>query len=237
MSNLAQLAINAALCCDWNKAISINKSILQENETDIGALSRLAYALMQLGKIAEAKKKYRKILSADRFNYIAQKNLDRINSLPKMSKREPNLKVKTSLSPNLFLEEPGKTKSITLTNIAPANVCSGLRIGDFVTLHPKKHSIEVRDQNKTYLGALPDDIAFRLIRFLKSGNVYETCIKNVQKKSIAVFIREVKRGKRFRHQPTFITSSREYNPSTPKVSKISTAPEDQDKEENQELDE
>lgn len=232
MSNLAVDAINAALCCDWNKAISLNKTILQENKNDIQALNRSAYALMQVGKIKEAKKFYHKILSLDRFNHIALKNLERINSFPKTGKKETNQKVRLTPSPSLFLEEPGKTKTIALINIAPSSVCSRLCISDVVTLHPKRHSIEVRDQNNTYLGALPDDIAFKLLRFLKSGNLYETCIKNVQKKNITIFIREIKRGKRFRHQPTFMASSREYSLSTPKISKIGISSEQENQQED-----
>ena len=113
------------------------------------------------------------------------------------------------LSPNLFIEEPGKTKTIILTNIAPVNVLSQLSIGDTVVLTAKKHSIEVRDINKTYIGALPDDLAFRLLRFLKGGNSYHVCIKNTAKNNVTVFIRETKRGKRIGSRPTFLTLNHE----------------------------
>jgi hypothetical protein len=57
------------------------------------------------------------------------------------------------------------------------------------------------------LGALPDDIAYRLIRFLKGGNTFEVFVKNVSKNCLMVFIKETARGKKFFSQPTFINNS------------------------------
>lgn len=230
MPNLPQKAIELALAQNWNEAILTNKKLLEEDDKNIDALNRLAYALVKIGKIEKAKKVYRSIISLDKYNYIAQKNLDKISSL-KDAERVSNSPVRTTLSPNQFLEEPGKTKSVNLINIAPLNIISKIDIGDSVMLYPKKHSIEIRVDNKTYLGALPDDIAFRLLKFLKAGNTYQTCIKNTQKKSVSVFIREVKRGKRFAAQPTFMTVSHEWSHSTPRGLQKSFKTEDEDSQE------
>lgn len=207
MHDLPSNAIAAALEHDWEKAISINLEILKGNKADISALNRLGYAYTQLGRFEEAKKLYRKILSIDRYNLIAQKNLERITAISKTKKGVARKKSQhNSLSPGLFIEEPGKTKTVSLINIAPATVISHLDIGDIVTLVPKKHAIEVRDADSTYIGALPDDISYRLLRFLRAGNLYQACIKNVVKGGLTIFIREVKRGKRFWSQSTFTTS-------------------------------
>ena len=232
----SQIAINSALEQDWAKAVTANEEIIKKNENNIDALSRLAYAYTQLGKIEKAKKFYRTILSLDRYNFIAKKNLDKISSLSGKSLTYIQKKSQTILSPRLFLEEPGKTKSIVLKNVAPTSVISKFRIGDTVTLHPKKHSIEIRGQEKTYIGAIPDDITFRLLRFIKAGNLYHVCIKNIEKNSVSVFIREVKRGKRLFHQSTFAPSSGEYTLFTPREIKPAIKG-DVDDEENQEEDE
>jgi len=197
-------AINAALSSDWEKAISTNEAILKEFKEDVETLNRLAYAYSQIDKFEKARKIYRKVLLIDRYNLIAKKNLEKIISLASSTKFKNIPRIKTKLSAGHFIEEPGKTKTITLINIAPVAILSRMRIGDPVVLNAKKHSIEVRDQNKIYLGALPDDLAFRLLRFLKAGNSYLSCIKNLQKKSISIFIREIERGKRLQGQPTFI---------------------------------
>lgn len=218
MLDLPRIAIDAALSQDWEKAISTNSEILKVKEADIEALSRLAYAYLKMNKIDKAKKIYHSILSIDKYNFVAQKNLDKINSPPK-NKNFTASKTNTQLSPHLFIEEPGKTKTVTLTNIAPISTLSKLSIGDTVILYPKKHSIEIRDSGKTYLGALPDDIAFRLLKFLKAGNLYHVLVKNIAKNSISVYVRELARGKRFRFQPTFLPTLNEYTPGTSRVVK------------------
>lgn len=205
MENKIQAAIKASLCNDWENAISINKQILEINPNDVSTLNRIAYAYIQIGDIDRAKKTYRKILLIDRYNHIAHKNLDKISSLPKNIKVNDNkLNPKAPLSPGLFIEEPGKTKTLMLIHLAPCSVLSRLNVGDTLLLHSKKHSIDVRNQDNTYVGALPDDVSFRLIRLIKSGNIYQVSVKNVTKNCLAVFIREEKRGKRFQNQPSFI---------------------------------
>ena len=215
MQSRIQEAIGAALSGDWQTAAKINEELLKEIPSDIDALSRLAFAYIQLRKFDRAKTLYRKILSLDQYNSIAQKNLDKLQSLPAKYKETRIAQAKT-VTPNLFIEEPGKTRSVILKNVAPISVLSKLHICDTVELIPKRHSIEVRDNDKTYVGALPDDITFRLLRFIKAGNQYHVCIKNIAKNSVTVFIRELKRGKRFAMQPTFPPNNREFSLSLPK---------------------
>ena len=194
MPNLQQNAINCALTHDWKEAIENNKAILEVNSTDIDALKRLAYAYTKLSKIEKAKKIYRQILNLDKYNLIAQKNLEKIKSLPITFKENSAISIATNLiSPGQFIEEPGKTKVVILTNCAPLSILSRLHIGDTVYLHPKKHTVEIRGFDKTYIGAIPDDISYRLLMFIKAGNEYDVCIKNIHSKGISVFIKEIKR--------------------------------------------
>lgn len=209
MDILIKQAISAALCHSWDEAVKLNLEILSDRENDIDSLNRLANAYIQSNKIEAAKKIYKKILILDKYNAIAIKNLDKISSLNKRTKLNSNMKISPSLSPSLFIEEPGKTKTVSLIHVAPASVLSILNIGDKVALFPKKHSIDVRTENKIHLGALPDDIAFRLLRFIKGGNTFEVYVKNVSKKCLMVFIKEASRGKKFFNQPTFISNPHE----------------------------
>lgn len=237
MDNDQHSAIQAALSQDWNKAIEINILILENSKNCLEALSRLAYAYTQIGEINKAKDIYKKILSLDRYNLIAKKNLIKINNLPKCfsNKSIKNKDISNFLSPGQFIEEPGRTKTIFLINIAPVDVISKLHIGDLVKLNAKKYTVEVRDENNNYLGALPDDISFRMVRFLKAGNQYKVCIKNIQKNSLVVFIREIKRGKKFLSQPTFLSASASYSSSIPReIKKEDKDIENKENNENQE---
>ena len=111
-----------------------------------------------------------------------------------------------------------------------------INIGDTVTILPKKPSVEIRGLDKTYFGALPDDIAFRLLKFIAAGNTYMACIKNIHKNQAAVFIREISRGKKLHHQATFSpTTYKEYTASVHKEIKKIISDETTDEEsENQE---
>lgn len=206
-TNFLQTAINAALAGDWQKAISANQSLLKDDKNDINTISRLAHAYTQIGKLDEAKKLYKKILTIDKYNLIAQKKMERLGTVSKGSKPGNYSRlISPVMSPSLFIEEPGKTKTISLLNTAPANKLSRLNPGESVLLCPKRHSIEIRTLDKNYIGVLPDDFAFRLLKFIKAGYDYEVFVKNATKNCVNIFIKEVKRAKRFKSQPSFLTA-------------------------------
>ncbi|OGG15794.1 hypothetical protein A3D78_04815 [Candidatus Gottesmanbacteria bacterium RIFCSPHIGHO2_02_FULL_39_14] len=230
MTTLLQAAIEAALAQKWDTAIEINKELLKNNKDDIDILARLAFAYAQTGSIEKAKKIYRKILLLDKYNTLAVKNLDKISNLNE--KKSNSIIPHERVAPGLFIEEPGKSKTVLLINVAPTKILNHLNIGDTVIIHPKKHSVEIRGLNKTYYGALPDDIAFRLIKFIAVGNSYIACIKNIQKNQVWVFIREISRGKKLSHQSTFIpTTFKEYSATIHREIKKIVSPDPLEEEE------
>lgn len=220
-SNLSKKAIECALSHNWKDAVSLNESIVQMDPSNIEGLLRLAYAHTQLQNIEKAKKLYRKVLLLDKYSFVAQKNLNKLSALPKRGKKSAQkiTLMQTKMSPNLFLEEPGKTKSVNLINVAPISVLSQLENGDNAYLLVKRHSVEIRDENQVYLGALPDDLSFRLMRLIQSGNTYTVIIKSADKKSLSVFLRENKRGKRFKNQPSFLPNAIEFADPAKEVKK------------------
>lgn len=217
MTSIASLAVQAALATDWDSAIKLNKKLLKENSRDIETLNRLAYALLERGDLEDAKKMYLKVLRLDHANPIAEKNLKKIAAFSDGKKKRRNPE-KTKVADgtlrddisNIFLEEPGKTKITRLTNLAEPHILSMLRPADEVTLTIKRHSIFAKTRANVYIGALPDDIAHRLIPFMKSGNEYKAFVKAVEKNAIAILIKETKKGKRFKNTPSFSSGSATY---------------------------
>lgn len=195
-------AINAALQKNWNNAVSLNISILQNDAENIDALNRLGYAYIQLGKNTEAKNAYTKVITIDQYNQIAHKHLIKLQS-----NHKNNSGGSAVVSPLMFLEEPGKTKIVPLINLAPANVLATCSCGQTLTVKIKKHCIEIRDESGTYLGALPDDISFKLIRFIEGNNSYALFIRSIGKNVLSVFIRELARGEKYKNQPSFTPST------------------------------
>lgn len=197
-------AISAALNQDWEHAIEINLVLLKEDKNNISLLNRLGYAYMQSGKMTLAKTTFQKVIKLDEYNQIAQKNLSKLNNV---RQKDIAKLPKKGVQPMSFLEEPGKTKIVECVNAAPIKVLSSVFPGEEVELKARNHTVEVRSADNTYLAALPDDLSFRLIKFLAVGNTYQALVKGITKNSLVLFIRELSRGKRFSNQPSFATTT------------------------------
>lgn len=206
---LAQKAIQSALSGEWPKAVELNQEILKKDSKNIEALNRLTKAYLELGKKKKARATIKKVLNLDEFNPIAIKNLKKINEFFAGKKTD-----KTTTDPDLFIEEPGKTKTVQLINLADKSILSKLAIGEKVNLVPRKRRISVVSQSGTYLGKLPDDISHKLGSFIKGGNQYQTYIRSTSD-GVKVFIREVSRAKKFANSPTFVSSDTSYQSFTP----------------------
>lgn len=197
---LKNQAIQTALEGNWQEAIIINKSLVHENPEDIEALNRLALAYTIMGKLREAKSTYQKVLILDPLNPIALRNLKRLKD------KGLNLtggKLNSSIN-NKFLEEPGKTKVVELVNIAQPKIVEALRTGQSLELSIKRLKIFALEEQQ-YIGVLPDDIAKRLIKFIKNGCKYEAYVKSANQHKVTIFIKEIKKTSRYKDQPSFTT--------------------------------
>lgn len=203
-------AIHAALSQNWKEAIRQNLALLKKDKNNISLLNRLGFAYLQQGQLTLAKKIFLKVQKIDPYNQIAEKNLKKLG----LVRQKDLIKSKRTIAPPLsFLEEPGKTKIVECVNVAPFAALSAVCPGDEVELKTKNHVVEVRSPRHTYLGALPDDLSFRLIKFVAVGNTYQAVIQSVKKNSLTVFLRELSRGKRLANHPSF-TSTAVYVPFT-----------------------
>lgn len=200
MSQLKSQAIQTALVGDWANAIALNKLILQEEPNDIDTLNRLAFAFLSQGDIKDAKNLYGKVLLLDMQNPIAIRNLKRLDD---PSKKRTNFHIN-----NMFIEEPGKTKIIELINVTDKKIISNLRSGEKLALCIKRMKIFALDQDNQYIGMLPDDLCKRLIKFINVGNKYEAYARTVESNKITIFIRELKRVKRYKDQPSFVSTEK-----------------------------
>lgn len=211
-TTLKKTAIEAALSGDWEAAVEANLRILEQESEEIDALNRLGRAYFEMGKRSLAAKTWRKVLTLDQYNPIAKKNLARLTTPSKATKA----KAKQARATEIFLEEPGKTRTVSLKKVAEAKILSGVDSGDEVVLKPRKRGISVFSEDNIYLGTLPDDLAARLIPFLRGGNRYQAFVKSVGEKRLDIFIRETFRSRRFADKPSFVPSNRDYLISTPK---------------------
>lgn len=199
-----EAAIQKALEQNWKEAIRLNLLLLKHDTSDIDSLNRLGFAYLKSGQLSRSKRTFHAVLKLDPYNQISLKNLKRLTTL---KRKTATRGLKQHMSPLLFLEEPGKTKIALCVNLAPVQILSSVSPGQEVYLKARNHVVEIRDEKKTYLGALPDDLSFRLIHLLTGGNRYQVVVKGTAKNSLTVILREVSRGKRYAHHPSFTTST------------------------------
>ena len=200
MFQLKSQAIQTALVGDWENAIILNQQILQKEPNDIDTLNRLAFAFLGLGKRKDAKNLYEKVLSLDMKNPIAIRNLKRLND-------PTSQRINFHLN-NQFIEESGKTKIIELINVADKKIIAHLRSGEKLSLCIKRMKIFALDQDNQYIGMLPDDLCKRLIEFIHGGNIYEAYARTVDSNKITIFIRELKKVKKYKDQPSFASTEK-----------------------------
>jgi tetratricopeptide (TPR) repeat protein len=207
-------AIKAALHGDWKKAVKINLKLIQEFPDDIETSLRLAKAYEELGKVNLAKKSCRHVLKLDRFNPIAKRNIRRLKTIKK--KKNKNISTISQLDGDLFLEEPGKTKTIPLVRLAPPEELLKLDCAQSLKLQTGKRYITIRDEENQYLGRIPDDLSQRLIKLIKRGNQYQVVVKDVDKKKLYVFVKEIKRSPNNDGIPSFLAPGEQYHTFVPK---------------------
>lgn len=220
---LNRLAIDAALNQRWAEALEINKELNKLEPENIECLNRLAKAYFELGKYSQTKKIYQEVLKLDPYNTIAQKNLKKVsvfkkNADPVSVDEASNGISHTPISPDLFLEEPGVTKVVTLVKVAEPQKLVMLSSGMNVNLVLKNRGICVTYGNNNYLGALPDDTSHHLLKLIKGGNKYMAIIKSIKYNSITLLLREVFRSKKFKNQASFIDGSRALTYSSDNIS-------------------
>lgn len=202
---LNQQAIDAAIAQRWEEAVTLNKKILTADPHKLEPHLRLGFAYLQLEDMKLAKRFYQKALKIQAKNPVALENLERISILEGSTTKNP-IKTKATLSPSLFLEVPGKTKSVSLVNLGQKNHLAELDIGEAVLLKTKKRKIEVRTTDGDYIGYLPDDLSKRLIFFMDAKSEYSAYVKEASQSRVVIFIREDKKGARVAHHSSFPTN-------------------------------
>lgn len=143
VEQLEKHAVDAAVNTDWDEAVLTNKKIIQLDKHNLSAILRLGFAYLQKQDLDEAKKYYRKAIKIQSNNNVALENLERINVLQTKKTRKSS-QSQISLDPNLFLDIPGKTKSVALVNLGQKNVLAQLFIGQEAFLKARNRKVEAR---------------------------------------------------------------------------------------------
>jgi len=127
-----------------------------------------------------------KALELDSLNSIARKNLTRLASLGETA---PPRASGQKLSPQMFIEEMGKTGITTLVR-PNMGVAARMTAGDQVMLQRENGSLAVQTITGEYVGEVEPKLGQRLIKFIDAGNEYVAAIQALDDSQVRLFIRE-----------------------------------------------
>ncbi len=183
-SNLAQDAISAALREDWEKAIKLNSSILKVSPESIDALNRLARAYAESGNTTKAKIITKKVLKLDPANMIAIRCIEKWDNFKKTKNINPS---ERGLA-KIFIEEPTKTKIISLINLGDPSNLINLDCGESVKLVAHPHTVSILSVDDTYIGRFPDNLAIKFINLIKLGGNFKAIVKSASKTEVKILV-------------------------------------------------
>ncbi|GIK83514.1 MAG: hypothetical protein BroJett025_01360 [Patescibacteria group bacterium] len=202
-TDLRNLAIKDAKNGDWDQAVEHNLQILELTPENTNALNRLGIAYVQLGKTKDAKQAFTTVLELDKNNKIAAKHLEKLENNQAC--------IAPSFSKSHFIEEPGKTKTVPLFRLAGKNVLDTVSVGKECQLIIKNRFISVEIDGK-YIGALPEDLSFRLTKLINAGNTYDCLIRSCNPKNCDVFLKETFQSEKNVGTHSFPPSKMSLNP-------------------------
>src|SRR5258708_17141573 len=166
----ADKAVQAALEADWPQAVELNTKILAANADDLEARNRLGRALLETGKLEEAKASYAEVIKAEPNNPIALRNVARLTTVIEHKTKTNPTKSKTQ--PRLFIEDMGKTGILRLINPAPAHVVAKYSPGAEAELREREGLIAVHARDRELLGFLEPKVGRRLHDLINTANEY-----------------------------------------------------------------
>ena len=185
---LSNHAVHAALDADWAKAIDLNQKVLALAPDDLDARNRHGRALLETGKLDEAKAAFAEVLKQEPNNSIAIRNAARVAKLQE-HKLKPNM-TKSKTQPRLFIEDMGKTGILQLINPAPSHIVARYSPGAEAELRERAGLLAVHARDGELLGFLNPKVGRRLIDLLRTGNQYVVAIVSNDQVNPRIAIRE-----------------------------------------------
>jgi len=186
---LSDQAVAAALDADWTRAVDLNTKILEAAPDDVDAHNRLGRALIEQGKLEEAKASFAEVLKAEPYNSIAIRGTQRTTAL--LDHKSKSVTTTTRTQPRLFIEDMGKTGILRLINPAPAFILARYSPGSECELREQEGLLAVHASDGELLGFLEPKVGRRLLDLIRTGNQYVAAMVSNDQANARVAIREV----------------------------------------------
>ena len=199
-NNRSEEAIKMAVEGRWEDAVAINQEIIEVSPNDIDAHNRLGKAMAELGRNAEARDAYKRVLELDPKNGIAERNLNRLKYL---KDEERTAKEARGIDCKFFIQDTSKARMVGLYNPAPKETIAKMSAGEEVRLQIKNHKLIVFNDSDEYLGEVEHKIGSRLIDLMNGGNEYKAAVSSSRDNSLKIIIRETFQHPNHIGQPSF----------------------------------
>jgi tetratricopeptide (TPR) repeat protein len=186
---LADQATAAALEADWPRAADLNQKLVEASPDDLEARNRLGRALIELGRLDEAKAAFAEVLKIEPYNSIALRGHSRVATLQEHKVKPFTTTTKTQ--PRLFIEDMGKTGILRLINPAPTHVLAKYSPGAECELREQEGLLAIHARDGDLIGFLEPKVGRRLIDLIRTGNQYVAAMVSNDPANARVAIREV----------------------------------------------
>ncbi|GBD22043.1 hypothetical protein HRbin28_02516 [bacterium HR28] len=205
LRRLTQAAKQAAFQGEWQRAVELNRRIIELAPRDVTAWNRLGHAYAELGRVADARAAYQRALEIEPTNAIAQRNVTRLEWLAGQTTDGviPMPAGRPAPRPDVFMEEMGRTYVTDLLRPAASVILARLFPGQEVFLQYAESAVFVVDADGTRLGQLEGRLAQRLIRFSREGNQYRAFVLQLTGDTLRIILREVFRAPHLLNVPSF----------------------------------
>ena len=198
-------AISCSSDGDWQGAVEVNRSILNDFPWDLEAYNRLGKAYMELQDAEKAIQAFKCSLIISPHGSIAKKNLTRSENLKHSGAAGINSPSDLSKT---FIEETGKTEVTDLVDLSEHLEMSSLIVGRSVNLVSEGRGLKVFGGDKEEIGRVEARIGSRLSKLIEGGNIYEANITKVGESSVTLIIRETYRDPSQAKEPSFLSGSK-----------------------------
>ena len=204
--DLDREAVGLALNGEWERAVEVNRAILELFADDVEAMNRLAKALIELGSYEEAGGVLDHVCDIAPHNNIARKNRARVEQMLGSNSAATTRHARRSTgAPQLFIGESGKSATTVLRHTPRLLSLALVSPGDPATLAIEHHGISVYADDGQYLGQIEPRLGHRLARFIDGGNTYAAAIVGVNGDGISIIIHETSRHRSLQHVASFHT--------------------------------
>jgi len=208
--DLSSEAVNLALQGDWQRATEVNKAILELFADDVGAMNRLVKALIELGGYMDARAVLDQVCEIAPYNNIAKKNRARLDQLAAdPTTANPGSSRKTAGTPQIFIEESGKSGTTILRNTDRNKAVLRLSASDQVVLSTERNTVNVLTLDEQLIGQVEPKLGNRLARLIDGGNKYAAAVVTVNDQGVSVIIRETFKHRSLQNVCSFPSKAKE----------------------------